>query len=126
MKSSCRIRFSKKKKKKTKQQQQQQQQQQQPTVTFFFLFHIDVSSKVYCSNFRIPRVTGSFYFDTLPSSRHGFYFVVQNGCSGPTQHIHIPASWKEKERKNVTHLKILCRICIAHVHLCFIDQNLVM
>ena len=65
MESSSSIRFSQKRKKNSG-----------INKIEVFLFHINVSNKVYCSNFRI-RVTGSLYFDALPSLRLGFYFVVQ-------------------------------------------------
>lgn len=66
MESSSSIRFSQKRKKNSSGIKK----------TEVFLFHINVSNKVCCSNSRI-RVTGSLYFDALPSLRLGFYFVVQ-------------------------------------------------
>ena len=66
----------------------------------------------------------SFYL-VAPSSQV-CCLMVQNGCSCPSHHIHIPTSKKEKRRKDIhLSLKVFPGSCMQHIHLLpLIAQNL--
>lgn len=60
---------------------------------------MNVSNQGYCSDFIIPRVIGFFYPETLPSSRLGFYFMIQDGFLSFTHHFYIPPVGSRKRGK---------------------------
>ena len=75
---------------------------------------------------RLCDICSDSYYLVAPSSQV-CCLMVQNGCSCPSHHIHIPTSKKKKRRKDIhLSLRVFPGSCMQHIHLLpLITQNLV-